>query len=225
MFETIASITKMEYIPHPADPAVRLRLLVVDDDTAFRIACGQIVESLGYAVDSTDDLDRARALLKARGADILLVNLIPESNQGREFIYEVKLLYPGTSVIAMTTSRSVNPAVEAMRCGASDYLTKPFGMDELSSVLDRAASYHASDAEARQLHLGLLPPAPPEKDPIHEHHVRGLELKLLYAGPRALTTSEKRELLLSGDSIRRLRPETAEKENPAAGVTQAAVSV
>src|SRR5215470_3744680 len=58
-------------------------------------------------------------------------------------------------------------------------------------------------------------PAPPEKDPIHEHHVRGLELKLLYAGPRALTTSEKRELLLSAESIRRLRPETAGKEVPA----------
>jgi hypothetical protein len=44
------------------------------------------------------------------------------------------------------------------------------------------------DPEARQLHSGLLPPSPPEKDPMYEHHVRGLELKLLYAGPRALTT-------------------------------------
>ncbi len=40
----------------------------------------------------------------------------------------------------MTASGSVNAAVEAMRCGASDYLTKPFAMDELSTVLDRAAS-------------------------------------------------------------------------------------
>jgi len=81
------------------------------------------------------------------------------------------------------------------------------------------------DPEARQLHLGLLPPAPPEKDPMYEHHVRGLELKLLYAGPRALTTSEKRELLLRSDSIRRLRPETAAKEVPAHGATPPAVSV
>jgi membrane glycosyltransferase len=91
------------------------------------------------------------------------------------------------------------------------------GLDGLDRVLE--------DPEARQLHLGLLPPAPPEKDPIHEHHVRGLELKLLYAGPRALTTSEKRELLLSADSIRRLRPETAAKECPAPGEPQPAVSV
>jgi hypothetical protein len=49
------------------------------------------------------------------------------------------------------------------------------GLDGLNRVLE--------DPQARQLHLGLLPPAPLEKDPIHEHHVRGLELKLLYAGP------------------------------------------
>jgi hypothetical protein len=75
------------------------------------------------------------------------------------------------------------------------------------------------------MNQGLLPPAPLDKVPIHEHHVRGLELRLLYAGPRALTTSEKRELLLSADSIRRLRPETAAKENREAIAPQSAVSV
>jgi len=54
-------------------------------------------------------------------------------------------------VIAMTASESVSAAVEAMRCGASDYLTKPFTMDELSSVLDRAAAGHVTDAGARLL--------------------------------------------------------------------------
>jgi hypothetical protein len=91
------------------------------------------------------------------------------------------------------------------------------GLDGLNQVLE--------DPEVRQLHLGLLSPAPPEKDPMYEHHVRGLELKLLYAGSRALTTSEKRELLLSADSIRRLRPETGAKECPAPGAPQPAVSV
>jgi two-component system response regulator HydG len=54
-------------------------------------------------------------------------------------------------VIAMTASGSVNAAVEAMRCGASDYLTKPFAMDELSTVLDRAASTLLTDTTTRQL--------------------------------------------------------------------------
>ena len=75
----------------------------------------------------------------------------PGSNQGLELVSEVKLLYPQTSVIAMTASGSVNAAVEAMRCGASDYLTKPFAMDELSTVLDRAAASHLTDTATRQL--------------------------------------------------------------------------
>ena len=51
----------------------------------------------------------------------------------------------------MTASGSVNAAVEAMRCGACDYLTKPFTMDELSTVLDRAALNHTADTATRQL--------------------------------------------------------------------------
>jgi DNA-binding NtrC family response regulator len=66
-------------------------------------------------------------------------------------VSEIKLLYPDTSVIAMTASGSVNAAVEAMRCGASDYLTKPFAMDELSTVLDRASASHQNDTATRQL--------------------------------------------------------------------------
>ena len=99
----------------------------------------------GLLVDSTGDLGQARSLLRGHAADILLVNLPPGSNQGLELVSEVKLLYPDTSVIAMTASGSVNAAVEAMRCGASDYLTKPFAMDELSTVLDRAAQNHTTD--------------------------------------------------------------------------------
>ena len=130
----------MEFIPQLAEPPVRLHLLVVDADTAMRSACAEIAASLGYAVESTGDLGQARSLLRGRAADILLVNLPAGSNQGLELVSEVKLLYPQTAVIAMTASGSVNAAVEAMRCGASDYLTKPFAMDELSTVLDRAAA-------------------------------------------------------------------------------------
>jgi two-component system response regulator HydG len=141
----------MEFIPQLVEPAVRLHLLVVDADTAVRSACAEIAASLGYAVESTGDLGQARSLLRGHAADILLVNLPPASNQGLELVSEVKLLYPETSVIAMTASSSVNAAVEAMRCGASDYLTKPFAVDELSTVLDRAAASHLTDTATRQL--------------------------------------------------------------------------
>jgi two-component system response regulator HydG len=151
MLDTVFNTRAMEYLPQLAEPAVRLHLLVVDADAAVRSACAEIAASLGYAVESTGDLAQARSLLRGHIADILLVNLPAGSNEGLELVSEVKLLYPDTSVIAMTATGSVNAAVEAMRCGASDYLTKPFAMDELSTVLDRAAQSHTTDTVARQL--------------------------------------------------------------------------
>jgi two-component system response regulator HydG len=142
----------MEFIPQQlAEQPARLHLLVVDADTAVRSACAEIASSLGYAVESTGDLAQARSMMRGSTADILLVNLPAGSNQGLELVSEVKLLYPQTAVIAMTASGSVNAAVEAMRCGASDYLAKPFAIDELSTVLDRAASALVTDAATRQL--------------------------------------------------------------------------
>jgi DNA-binding NtrC family response regulator len=152
MLATVFDTTMMEFIPQTAEKtAVRLHLLVVDADPAVRSACAEIAASLGYAVESTGDLGQARSLLRGRAADILLVNLPHGTNHGLELITEVKTLHPQTSVIAMTASGSVNAAVEAMRCGASDYLTKPFAVDELSTVLDRAASTHLTDTSTRQL--------------------------------------------------------------------------
>jgi DNA-binding NtrC family response regulator len=155
MLNTVFNTRAMEFIPQMAEPAAPLHLLVVDADAAVRSACAEIAASLGYAVESTGDLGEARSLLRGRAADILLVNLPAGSNQGPnpglELVSEVKLLYPETSVIAMTATGSVNAAVEAMRCGASDYLTKPFAMDELSTVLDRAAQSHMTDTATRQL--------------------------------------------------------------------------
>src|ERR1700678_2914797 len=151
MLETVPNGRTMEFVPQLTKPAVRLHLLVVDADPPMRSACAEIAASLGYAAESTGDLGQARSLLRGRAADILLVNLPAGSNHGLEMVSEVKLLYPDTSVIAMTASGSVNAAVEAMRCGASDYLTKPFAMDELSTVLERAARGHLTDTATRQL--------------------------------------------------------------------------
>ena len=141
----------MEYIPQDAEAPARHHLLVVDADSAVRSACAEIAASLGYAVESTGDLAQARSVLRGRAADILLVNLPFGSSEGLELVSEVKMLYPQTAVIAMTASGSVNAAVEAMRRGAHDYLTKPFAMDELSTVLDRAAASLTTDTTTRQL--------------------------------------------------------------------------
>jgi two-component system response regulator HydG len=151
MLETALNERTMEFIRQLAEPPVRLNLLVVDANAAMRSACAEIASSLGYSVESTGDMTQARGMLRGSAADILLVNLPAGSSQGLELVSEVKLLYPQTAVIAMTASGTVNAAVEAMRCGASDYLAKPFAMDELSTVLERASASLVTDAAARQL--------------------------------------------------------------------------
>ena len=151
MLEARFHSNTMDFIPQLGEAPARLHLLVVDTDTAGRSACGEIAGSLGYAVETTGDFNQARALLLGHAADILIVNLPWGSNAGLELVSEVKLLYPRMAVIAMTASASVNTAVEAMRCGASDYLTKPFAVDELSTVLDRASAHLQTDSVTRQL--------------------------------------------------------------------------
>ena len=166
MLETVFHSTGMDFLPPrpeamEAAPTstsgrVRLHLMVVDADAAVRSACVEVGASLGHAVLSSADLNQARLLLRGQSADILLINLShgsqPHGSQpALELVDEVKLLYPEMVVVAMTASGSVHAAVEAMRRGASDYLTKPFAVDELSSVLERAAQAVRIDRESRRL--------------------------------------------------------------------------
>ena len=140
MLETPFETWAMDSLFKVAVPPPKLHVLVIDADAAVRSACAEIAESLGFAVETTGEMEQARSLLRAHAADIVLVNLPWGNTCGLELVAEVKLLYPQIALIAMTASGSVNAAVEAMRCGASDYLTKPFAMDELSTVLERAAA-------------------------------------------------------------------------------------
>jgi len=151
MLETLVSASDMEQNSQPAEPAPKLRLLVADSDPAMRSACAEIAAGLGYLVESTAELENVRRILSTQPTDILLVNLPRNNNEALALIAEAKSLHPRLTIVAMTGSTSVNIAVEAMRSGASDYLTKPFNMDELSAALDRAATNHANAATMRHL--------------------------------------------------------------------------
>lgn len=151
MLATVFNTEIMEFLPQNGQLAAPLRLLVCDPDAAVRSACTEIAEGLGYIVDETSDASNARRLIEAAAADILLINLPPGSSQGLDLVSEVKMFHPHCSVIVMTSSGSVNTAVEAMRCGASDYLMKPFAMDQLLVSLERASSSLLMDSATRQL--------------------------------------------------------------------------
>jgi len=128
-----------------------LHLLIVEDDPAVRDACSEIATTMGFAVHSAGDLAAARAILKSQAVDILLLDLRLPGSSGLDLLEEVKAIHPETAVIVMTAFATVSSAVEAMRIGASDYLTKPFALEELTAVLERASQRRHFDLESRHL--------------------------------------------------------------------------
>jgi DNA-binding NtrC family response regulator len=129
----------------------QLRVLVVDDDPPVRNACSEIATSLGYATQSAESVPAARLALAHSSIDILLLDLKLPGGGGLALLEDIRAQHPQTIIIVMTAYASVNSAVESMRIGAGDYLTKPFTLDELSATLSRAAQRRAFDVESRLL--------------------------------------------------------------------------
>jgi DNA-binding NtrC family response regulator len=122
----------------PVERTGKLHLLVVDEDAAIRSACCEIATDLGFVPQTVSTIAAARTLLRDQGIDILLLDLRAPLGEGLGLLHEIKALNPGLVVVVMTAYATVPAAVEAMRTGAADYLTKPFAMDELAAVLERA---------------------------------------------------------------------------------------
>jgi DNA-binding NtrC family response regulator len=150
MLTTTRMFTPTSQIP-PLERASMMHVLVVDDDTAIRTAVSDIARNHGFAVSSVEDANAARAALKAHMADIVLLDLKLPGGGGLPLVEEIRTLYPETVVVVMTAYATVSSAVEAMRTGASEYLTKPFTMEELSDVLERASERRHFDTESRRL--------------------------------------------------------------------------
>jgi DNA-binding NtrC family response regulator len=128
-----------------------LHLLVVDDDAAVRHACLEIASKMGFVVVGAADTAGARAILKHQKIDVMLLDLKVPGAGGLTLLEEVKTLHPDTSVVVMTAFATVSSAVEAMRIGAGDYLTKPFALEELTSILEHSGERRQFDLESRRL--------------------------------------------------------------------------
>src|SRR6202522_4156030 len=145
-------------MPRPVERAGKLHLLVVDEDAAIRSACCEIATDLGFVPQTVSTIAAARTLLRDQGVDVLLLDLRAPLGEGLSLLHEIKTLNPGLVVVVMTAYASVPAAVEAMRTGAADYLTKPFALDELTAVLERAMERRTVDGASRRLRETLRSP-------------------------------------------------------------------
>ena len=128
-----------------------LHLLVVDDDVSLCKACCEIASGMGFVVLSAGSVQEALTLLRRQPAEMLLLDQKLPGGDGFKLLGEVKALYPEIGVVVMTAFATVASAVEAMRIGAVDYLTKPFALEELTGVLGRSSRRLHFDLESRRL--------------------------------------------------------------------------
>ena len=131
--------------------AAMLHLLVVDDDNPVRNACSEIARNMGFVVHGAESVPAARELLKWQTVDLLLLDLKLPGGGGLLLLEETKAEHPEVVVVVMTAFATVSSAVEAMQVGASDYLTKPFALEELATKLVRASQMRELNLESRAL--------------------------------------------------------------------------
>jgi len=117
-----------------------IRFLVVDDEESIRRLCMTVAQGLGFTCMEAGNGEAALALLDEQPAHIVLTDLVMPQMSGLEFLERVRKILPRAEVAVMTGHGSVETAVQAMKLGAYDYISKPFSpLEELRLFLRRMA--------------------------------------------------------------------------------------
>jgi two-component system response regulator AtoC len=136
---------------HPPQP----QLLVVDDDRAILMLVGSIAHAAGFDVATTTDGRDAMQLLERRPADLVLLDLRMPGTTGLDTLRAIRAITPQSRVVLMSGHGTIDSAVEAVKLGATDYLTKPFDLQRLrqllASVREEAAARRTVLALEREL--------------------------------------------------------------------------
>ncbi len=127
----------------PSDPdgrseIRRTTLLLVDDEATFRRLTARELERSGYDVTASESLAEARRALERQQFHLALVDIRLPDGSGLELLEEIRGRAPHTEVIMLTAYGTVQEAIQAMKQGAHDFLTKPCKLGELEAVLEKA---------------------------------------------------------------------------------------
>jgi len=123
------------------------RILIVDDERNIRRVLQALLEGDGHAVDAAGDGDEARAMLRRADGDydVVLTDLRMPGCDGMQLLRWVKAAQPDTPTVMITAHGTVDIAVEAMREGAFDFITKPFEDAELSAIVSKAVAHREAN--------------------------------------------------------------------------------
>ncbi len=126
-------------------------VLVVEDELNIRTALVTMLEKLGHQVRGAGTGEEALALLGERRADLVITDLKMPGIGGMELLRRLKNTWPATEVVVMTAYGSIDTAVEAMRLGAYDYLTKPIDRERFPVAVKKALERHFLVTENKEL--------------------------------------------------------------------------
>ncbi|KFE70314.1 Response regulator of zinc sigma-54-dependent two-component system [Hyalangium minutum] len=140
------------------------KVLVLDDEANLRKVLAAMLRREGYDVTVAADGEQGLAEFQKNGADIVVTDLVMPKVGGMEVLSAIKAANPDVPVIIITAHGTVDSAVEAIKAGAFDYITKPFDQPELNAVIAKAAKAHESnrrsvrpDSKARAAIIGESP--------------------------------------------------------------------
>ncbi len=133
----------------------KIRLLVVDDERGLCAGVQEALRREGYTVDAANDPGEALKLAQDRLYNLVIADMKMPGRSGLELLNEVKARSRDTMFILMTAFGTVESAVEAMKAGAYDYLTKPLDMQRLRALVLKALEFQALVAENNELRLRL----------------------------------------------------------------------
>ncbi|MGB5296924.1 MAG: sigma-54 dependent transcriptional regulator [Thermoanaerobaculia bacterium] len=114
------------------------RILVVDDEQSMLEFLRLLLEEIGYQVTTASSVEEGRTQIRESGFDLVLCDIIMPDGNGLDLLREIKQQDSRISVIMMTAYTSTKTAIEAMRRGAYDYVSKPFDVEELKVVMQKA---------------------------------------------------------------------------------------
>src|SRR5882757_3433252 len=118
---------------------VLMNILIVDDEQTIREICATVSEQCGMNAVAVATAEEALEILEHSPIDIVLMDLKLQQSNGVELLKQVHDSHPEVAVVALTQYGTIESAVGVTRKGAVDYVTKPFGIEELRSRLERVA--------------------------------------------------------------------------------------
>jgi DNA-binding NtrC family response regulator len=132
-----------------------LNILLVDDEPDLRTSLGQVLRDEGHSVDVASDGEIAMARLAAHPFHLVVSDVRLPKVDGLTLLRQIRREFPSTEVLLMTAYGTIGDAVSAMKDSAVDYLTKPFSIDELVSLVDRIDDRRRLREEHAQARLEL----------------------------------------------------------------------